>query len=349
MPRKKQGPAEGHSGSITDPVSGYTYPGEWVAACPDTAALDRVRQGLAVLASDGTVLVRGFSTGTTASAAAKAAVLSLARPVGMVRVVTASSVPVRIPVRGRDGIASCTKDPGDHPSDITRGLAITAEAAIRQEGCVIGFGEGVGRFARTTPRYRNGDPAVSPPATACIAQAVSEACLEAGLPGVEVTIRIPEGSAVAKRTLNECVGVFGGLSILGTTGFVEPWDDHLDESVWDRISSHDRVVLTTGRIGLKYSRLLFPGHEVVLVGSRIGEALERSPAGTVLCGLPGLILRFIDPDICSGTPYGTVEELMADAACGQRADSGLQQYRERYPNVSVVLLDRSGNITGRSP
>jgi cobalt-precorrin-5B (C1)-methyltransferase len=335
--------------SLTDPVSGFRYPREWVDACQDTAALEKVRQGLSVLTAGGLVLARGYSTGTTAAAAAKAAVISLLRPVAAVRVITPSKVAVRVPAEGRAGSARAIKNPGDHPADITGGLEIIAEAFPSEKGCKIEYGEGIGRFSRTTPRYREGDPAVSPQAADCITGAVREAVSESGLPGVKVVIRVPAGRETAKKTLNERVGVFNGLSILGTTGFVEPWDDHLSESVWDRIGSSDHPVLTTGRIGMKFCRMLYPDRQVLLIGSRIGDALDRSPEGTILCGLPGLILRFIDKEICLGTSHGTVEELMEDPSCRERVDSCLRRYKERYPHVTVVLLDRNGGITGMTP
>jgi cobalt-precorrin-5B (C1)-methyltransferase len=349
MQNNKPKGTETCAGSLVDPVSGFKYPLEWVNACQDAAALDRVRQGLSVLTAGGQVLARGYSTGTTAAAAAKAAVISILRPVAAVRVITPSRVAVRVAAVGRDGTACSFKESGDHPSDITAGLEIVAEAFLSEESCKIEYSEGVGRFQRTTPRYRAGDPAVSPPAAACILGAVREALFESGFSGVKVVIRVPEGREIANKTLNERVGVFNGLSILGTTGFVEPWDDHLSESVWERIGSSDRLVLTTGRIGMKYSRMLYPDRDVILIGSRIGDALDRSPEGTILCGLPGLILRFIDKDICIGTSHGTVEELMEDSSCRERVNSCLIRYRERYPHVTVVLLDREGGIAGMSP
>jgi hypothetical protein len=106
---------------------------------------------------------------------------------------------------------------------------------------------------------------------------------------------IPDGERIAATTLNPKVGIEGGISILGTTGFVEPWDDHLSESVVERVKTADRAVLTTGRIGLRHARLLFPEYEVILVGAKLKESLSVAPKDTVLCGLPGLILKFLNP------------------------------------------------------
>ena len=83
------------------------------------------------------------------------------------------------------------------------------------------------------------------------------------------------------------MGVEGGLSVLGTTGLVEPWDDHLEESMRERISTSRNMVLTTGRIGIRYARLLYPDHDIILVGGKIGEALDAAKGEATLFGLPG--------------------------------------------------------------
>ena len=80
---------------------------------------------------------------------------------------------------------------------------------------------------------------------------MQEALDVTGLSGATVTLSIPEGARVAKKTLNPRVGVIGGISVLGSTGLVEPWDDHLEESVRARLSGTKNVVLTTGRVGLR--------------------------------------------------------------------------------------------------
>ncbi len=77
-----------------------------------------------------------------------------------------------------------------------------------------------------------------------------------------VFLTIPDGRRIGALTLNPKDGIEGGISVVGTTGFVEPWDDHLSETVSERISGAKNVVITTGRIGLRYSRLLFPEYEV---------------------------------------------------------------------------------------
>jgi cobalt-precorrin-5B (C1)-methyltransferase len=333
---------------MRDPVTGFEYPESWVSRCADPEKIRLAEQGLGVLTASGTVLMRGFSTGTTAAAAAKAAVLSLKVPVRSVAVRVPCGLTVMVPAEGRDGTATSAKYAGDYPSDVTAGTDFIASAVPSPGGITIHFGEGIGRFSRDVVRYHRNDPAISPPALSCLHLAVEDGLRETGLFGVSVTIRIPRGAEVARHTLNPRVGVQGGISILGTTGFVEPWDDHLTESTIDRVAKTKDPVLTTGRIGLRYSRLLFPDREVILVGGKIAETLAVARGSVVLCGLPALILRYIDPRILEGTGYGTVEELAASPAFEEIMIRTLDAFRITRPDIRVVLLNRDGSILGET-
>ena len=340
---------------MRDPVTDFSYPDAWVAACSTSGLLPDVERGFAVLTATGTVLRRGFSTGTTAAAACKAAVLSLKgpEPPSRVRITLpcgiAADIPVEIPAGSLPGTARCRKDAGDYPGDVTAGIVFAAEVTGSREGVELVPGDGIGRFVRDTPRYPEGSPAISPAPLACILRSIEEACEETGMTGVQVKLSIPDGKEVALRTLNPKVGIEGGISILGTTGFVEPWDDHLGESATERIAATVHPVLTTGRIGLRFARMMFPDHEVVLVGSRLRESIAAVNGSGTLIGLPGLILRFIRPEILDGTGYQTVEEFSLDRKFSGRMKEALQMFREQYPRIQVVLIDRSGSVIGESP
>jgi len=178
---------------------------------------------------------------------------------------------------------------------------------------------------------------------------MEEALVATGRTGATVTLEIPEGERIAQQTLNPRVGVEGGISVLGSTGLVEPWDDHLGETVQARVAGATDPVITTGRIGLRYARLLFPGREVVLAGGRIGEAIAAAKGEVVLCGLPALILKYIEPDILLRTGYATVEEFSASPAFAGIAERILAAYKKARPDVRVVLVNRDGTIIGESP
>jgi cobalt-precorrin-5B (C1)-methyltransferase len=334
---------------MKDPVTGFDYPEDWVARCTSAEDLRLAEQGLAILTSSGSVLHRGFTTGTTAAAAAKAAVLSLKSGTGSVSLTLPCGLLVEVPAVGNDGRGSCKKYAGDYPSDVTAGIEFIAETTSQPGSITILFGDGIGRFSRDTPRYKKGMPAVSPPALTCIVRSVQEALTITGETGISVRISAPHGVATGKKTLNPRMGVEGGISVLGTTGLVEPWDDHLTESTMDRIAAADRPILTTGRIGLRFSRLLFPDREVILIGGKLKEALDAAKGEVTLCGLPALILRHINPKILEGTGFPTVEELAESPRFSQIVAAAFRDFKIVRPNVTIVLINREGKVIGEHP
>ena len=346
MPSSTQPDPDGRT--ITDPVTGFVYPAEWVSACRDPGLRALASSGLGVLTSNGRVLRRGFTTGTTAAAACSAAILSLRAPVREVQVRIPCGLLVSVPVRSVGGHAEAEKFAGDYPGDATAGITFSADARPQEEGIVLVAGAGIGRFSRDTPRNRAGEPAISQAALQCIMDSIDRAAREIGLSAVEVSLSVPKGEIIAAETLNPKVGIISGISVLGTTGLVEPWDDHFTESMLERVERAERLVITTGRLGLRYSRLLFPDHEVVLAGARIREALERARGEVILCGLPGLVLKFLDPDILKGTGCATVEELSGRPGFGRLVAGIFEKTRTAFPGLRVVVLSRGGDVLGDS-
>jgi cobalt-precorrin-5B (C1)-methyltransferase len=106
------------------------------------------------------------------------------------------------------------------------------------------------------------------------------------------------------------------------------------------------VVITTGRAGLKYSRLLFPDHEAVLAGARIGQALDHAKGEAVICGLPALILKFIDPAILEKTGFKTISEMSMSDEFPSIVGRYLGSFKEKNPRIRVVLVDRDGKVIG---
>ncbi|MDD1716437.1 MAG: cobalt-precorrin-5B (C(1))-methyltransferase [Methanolinea sp.] len=346
MPRTTS--SDRNKGTLRDPVTGFVYHESWIRGCTDPDDLELVRTGLGLLTSSGKVLKRGFSTGTTAAAACKAAILSLRNPVECVDVTIPCGLTVAVHAEGRNGTGSARKYSGDYPSDATAGMEFLVKAVPAGEGIVLVAAEGIGRFERDTPRYAAGEPAISQPALQSILRAIEESMGTVSIPGIELELSAPEGPIVAKRTLNPRVGVKGGISVLGTTGLVEPWDEHLTGSVLEQVAAADRVVLTTGRLGLRYSGLLFPDHEVVLAGSHLSEALECARGEVILCGLPGLILRFLSPGILEGSGCGTVEELSTRPEFRVRMGDAFALAKKHYPGLRVIIVSREGEILGDS-
>jgi cobalt-precorrin-5B (C1)-methyltransferase len=331
---------------MIDPVNNFKIPEEWIARAgqPREELEKKVASGMIVVLSDGSVLKRGYTTGTTASAAAKAAVLSLKKTIDSVSVPTPVGLRAYLKVsESSPGHAVVKKISNDHESDITRGIEFVGEAR-ETEGIQILGGKGIGIVRRDGLQVPRGQPAINPNPMEQIKAAVKEAVEELGLKGAEVTISIPEGERIGRETLNSRIGVEGGISVLGSTGFVEPWNDHLGEMKGDLIRGTDKVVLTTGRIGMRYSHMLFPEYTVVMVGSRISEGLESASGDIIICGLPGLVLKWGNSEMLKDSGYVTVVEMLEKAPEHERMKEAFEMAVEKGKGARIVVIDRDGSV-----
>ncbi len=186
-------------------------------------------------------LREGFTTGTAAAAAAKAAALLLltgAAP-DTVDVPLPAGGRLRIPIascqrEGPGARATVVKDGGDDP-DATHGAAIECLVTLGglkrganhpREGTAVDItgGRGVGLVTRPGLPVPPGEPAINPAPRRQIAEALREAMASAGFNGAaSVLVEVPDGEAIARRTLNPRLGITGGISILGTRGTVRPY------------------------------------------------------------------------------------------------------------------------------
>ena len=285
--------AESDRWALTDPLELYSYPQEWVEKRAEEEGIEEVRgkigSGLYVLTVDGW-LHRGITTGTTASAAAIAAIASICEEVDEVEVMTPSGLKVGVKVDADNGVAEARKFAGDHEFDVTDGLLFRAFTTPASESGVR-FGRGVGR-------YRDGRFAVSRAAMEQIRANIRDAVANYDYHG-GVRIEVPEGERVAALTGNHRVGVEDGISILGTTGFVEPWCRRLVEVKAAIASQYERVAVTTGRNGWRWCMKNLRGHASLVFGMYIEEGLRatRTAEDVVLVGKPSLLLKWAEPSL----------------------------------------------------
>lgn len=361
--------------TMKDPVNDFEIPEEWIkkSALPRAEVEDLVSRGLIVVLSDGSFLKRGFTTGTTAAAAAKAAVLTF----GTGRIIETGaviSVPTPAGLRAemevsysKDGDAGARKVDNDHESDITRGTLFCATvkeidpfsvdfpADKAADNIIITGGRGVGVITRAGFETPAGDYAINPKPLAQIRESVKEGLMEIGLyeevcikkkRAVLAIIYIPDGEELSRKTLNERIGIVGGISILGTTGFVEPWNDHLGEMKDALIQDAKKLVLTTGRQGMATSSMLFPGHEIVMVGSRITEGIcaAVSAEEMIICGLPGLVLKWGNPDMLKGSDFSTVVEMIEKDPRNNRLKQAFEMCVKKGKGARIVVIDRDGLV-----
>uniref|UniRef100_A0A7C3M9K5 Cobalt-precorrin-5B (C(1))-methyltransferase n=1 Tax=Archaeoglobus fulgidus TaxID=2234 RepID=A0A7C3M9K5_ARCFL len=258
---------------LRDPIEFYEYPFEWHKG--DAELAERVRSGLYILTEDG-FLRRGITTGTTASAALSAAICSKFGEVEEVDVFTPVGIKLRVEVEEAEkGFAKVRKFAGDHEFDVTDGIAF--EASLIDSG--IKFGEGVGE--------KNGKKAVSQSAMKQVLKNFEFYSRKFGYRG-GVIIEVPEGRKVAKKTGNERMGIKEGISILGTTGFVEPWCARLVETKLKIAMRYGKIAITTGRRAWLYALKKYPDHQPFVFGIHIDEALKH-PGEKIIVGFPGLL------------------------------------------------------------
>ena len=237
----------------------------------------------------------GYTTGSCAAAAAKAATLTLlsGQSVG--------EVTIHLPV-GQDAtfaihrcqwvgdhrvLCSVIKDGGDDP-DATHGaeICITIERAAQQEGLKIVGGPGVGMVTRPGTGIDVGEPAVTRVPRRMMVESVSDAAQSQGLEadaGFIAEVAVTGGEEIALQTTNARLGVLGGISILGSTGIVQPFST----AAW-RASVHlavdvaatnglEHLVLSTGTRSEEYSRqhLDLPDMAYIEAGIFSGPSLKR--------------------------------------------------------------------------
>ena len=183
--------------------------------------------------SQGKNLRCGYTTGSCATAAAKAAATMLltGERVATVRIDTPKGVVLELEpleVELAEQYVSCAirKDSGDDPDDTNGVLVFAKVEKVAEPGVHIEGGVGVGRVTKPGLACAVGGPAINPTPRRMITAEVGSLIEQAGYSeGLLVTISIPEGVEIAKKTFNPRLGIIGGLSVLGTSGIVEPMSE----------------------------------------------------------------------------------------------------------------------------
>lgn len=239
---------------------------------------------------NGKELRRGFTTGTCAAAAAQAAVemLFTAEKLQEVEVQLPGGIRLNLPlarVRRAESEVSCAirKIAGDDP-DVTDGILVWATAKQISRGIILKGGRGIGRVTKGGLPVEVGESAINPVPRKMILEGVSKV-----LPpeeGVEITLSIPGGEEIAAQTFNPRLGIVGGLSILGTTGIVEPmseeaWKDSLRMELQVLAKEgHKGVILVPGNYGqaFAFNELGLRGKPLVKMSNYVGFVLKNAEA-----------------------------------------------------------------------
>ena len=191
--------------------------------------------------------------------------------------------------------ASVIKDAGDDP-DVTNGTEIVAEAkagAIHELPLqiIIKGGKGVGTVTKPGLSVPVGEPAINPVPRQMIKAAVMEALNQSAEQRTqnrehrtEITISVPDGEELAKKTLNSRLGIIGGISILGTTGIVKPvsteaWTATITSSMDVAVATGQKeIVLSAGRTSEKahMKKYGLPEESYVLMGDYLEYSLQEA-------------------------------------------------------------------------
>ncbi|MFZ5989660.1 MAG: cobalt-precorrin-5B (C(1))-methyltransferase CbiD [Bacillota bacterium] len=232
---------------------------------------------------------KGYTTGSCAAAASKAAVMMLLKgmEIAQADIDTPAGIRLILPVSDTtffEESVECAvvKDGGDDP-DVTTGLKIYARVRLSNEkGIRVIGGEGVGTVTLPGLRVPVGQPAINPVPMKMIIKEVSEVLPE-GM-GADIVIRVPGGEEIAVNTYNPRLGIIGGISILGTKGIVEP----MSEEAWKESLALElgilsakgikQIVFTFGNYGNDFITKRFGVEDkyIVTISNFVGFMLEKA-------------------------------------------------------------------------
>ncbi len=313
-------------------------------------------------AGTGKKLRKGYTTGSCAAGAAKAAVYLLCTGIPLTQVVidTPGGQQLTLLVsdcRSEGTIASCSivKDAGDDP-DVTDGMKIFAKVCLTEgKKVLIEAGEGIGRVTLPGLKIPVGRPAINP-----VPLQMIEAEVRRVLPpdkGALIILSAPGGEERAGKTFNAKLGIVGGISILGTTGIVEPMSQEaLKESLALKLSVMGSGGLTQalfvfGNYGEVFARqnLGVDSEYVVKIGNYLGfmldKALEYGFKEVLIVGHLGKLVK-----VAAGIfqTHSRVADARAEILCAYAALAGAPQevvekiYECPTTEGAVEVMERSG-------
>lgn len=289
----------------------------------------------------------GFTTGACAAASAKAAVRYLIGGVPLEKIETtlpnrqkATFSLKRCEKNGDEAITSIIKDAGDDP-DCTHGAEITTTVRLKKEtGIELIDGQGVGHITKPGLGLEVGSPSITSIPRRNIMEMVLEELKDSReYKGARIVISVPRGEEMAKETTNARLGIIGGISILGTTGIVQPYSTAaFKASVVQEIDvaaaqGINELVMTTGGKSEAFAMQLFPGlkeESFIQVGDFIGAGLKsavRNKMGRVhIVGMMGKLSKMANGKMqthVAGSQVNT--ELLARIAKEAGASESLTQ------------------------
>lgn len=320
----------------------------------------------------------GFTTGSCAAAAAAAAcyMLLTGRKKEEMTILTPKGISytaklVDISINESSAACAIVKDGGDDP-DITTGAHIVAEAAFLQkespqkdktdavQQIIIRGGKGVGRVTKPGLDQPVGEAAINHVPREMIEKEVRRICALCDYNGkLQVTISVPEGEEIAKKTFNPRLGITGGISILGTSGIVEPMSS---QALLDTIQVELRqknamgqqmIAVTPGNYGLDFMKEAF-AYDLDksvkcsnFIGNTIDMAAETGFCGMLLTGHIGKLVKVSGGIMNTHSKEGDCRmELLAAAALksGGSKTQALEILEAVTTEEGIRILQEGGNL-----
>ena len=231
----------------------------------------------------------GFTTGTCAAAASAGAARMLlsGKVIENITVITPSGNSVTVgltDIKKENDYVSCAvqKDSGDDP-DVTDKILVYSTVSYEKSGMTVDGGEGVGRVTKKGLKQQIGEAAINPVPRKMIEEQLKTAASDYSYDGgLKAVISVPMGIQIAKKTFNPRLGIEGGISILGTTGIVEPMSE---QALIDTISveldvrkaqNEEFIIVTPGNSGQDFLRdnLCIAVDKCVKCSNFIGDTID---------------------------------------------------------------------------
>ena len=284
---------------------------------------------------DGKELRLGYTTGSCAAAASKAAAIMLltGKEVQLIRLLTPKGLELELEVEDitteKDAV-SCAirKDSGDDP-DVTHGALVYSRVSFTDEpGVHIDGGIGVGRVTKPGLDQPVGNAAINSTPRRMIRENLEEVMeMTSYEGGLEVMISIPKGVELAKKTFNPRLGIEGGISVIGTTGIVEPMSEKaLTDTIMlelrqKRELGYEYALLTPGNYGSDFIRdgLGLDPEWAVQTSNFIGDSIDMCVKlgfkGALLIGHIGKLVKIAGNMMNTHSKYGDCRmEILGSAA-----------------------------------
>ena len=306
----------------------------------------------------------GFTTGSCAAAASGAAAYMLLTGK------TKTDITVETPsgrifkaaildIKRSENSVSCAvrKTAGDDP-DITDGALIYSEVSIRESGFSIDGGKGVGRVTRPGLDQPVGAAAINRVPREMIEKKVREVCSFAGYSGgLKIIISVPEGERLAEKTFNPKLGIAGGISILGTSGIVEPMSERAFietirlELRQKRAEGERRAVISPGNYGREFMKKSY-GFDLDrsvkcgnFIGLTVDMAKEEGFAELLLVGHIGKLIKVAGGIMNTHSREADCRmEILASLGllCGADGGTARSILRCALTDEAVEILDEAG-------